>query len=149
MPSRLRHNRKKRGHTQMGYGKIGKHRKHPAGRGKAGGQHHMRTWFDRYHPGYFGKVGDRKFNYKQHARWQPSVNIDSLQRFVGTTDAKIAAKDPSKLPVVDLTKLGRARAYRVLGNGHINRPLIVKARAFTRRADEKIRKAGGVAVIVA
>jgi ribosomal protein L15 len=36
---------------------VGKHRKHPGGRGNAGGQHHHRINFDKYHPGYFGKVG--------------------------------------------------------------------------------------------
>jgi large subunit ribosomal protein L27Ae len=35
---------------------LGKHRKHPGGRGNAGGQHHHRINFDKYHPGYFGKV---------------------------------------------------------------------------------------------
>jgi large subunit ribosomal protein L27Ae len=34
----------------------GKHRKHPGGRGNAGGMHHHRINFDKYHPGYFGKV---------------------------------------------------------------------------------------------
>ncbi len=49
-------NRKKRGHVSAGHGRIGKHRKHPGGRGNAGGQHHHRILFDKYHPGYFGKV---------------------------------------------------------------------------------------------
>ena len=31
-----------------GKGRIGKHRKHPGGRGKAGGQHHHRTNLDKY-----------------------------------------------------------------------------------------------------
>lgn len=35
---------------------TGKHRKHPGGRGNAGGMHHHRINFDKYHPGYFGKV---------------------------------------------------------------------------------------------
>lgn len=35
---------------------LGKHRKHPGGRGNAGGMHHHRINFDKYHPGYFGKV---------------------------------------------------------------------------------------------
>ena len=39
-----------------GHGRIGKHRKHPSGRGNAGGQHHHRIMMDKYHPGYFGKV---------------------------------------------------------------------------------------------
>ena len=33
------------------YGRVGKHRKHPCGRGLAGGQHHHRTNFDKYHQG--------------------------------------------------------------------------------------------------
>ena len=55
-PSRLSKNRKKRGHVSAGHGRIGKHRKHPGGRGNAGGQHHHRILMDKYHPGYFGKV---------------------------------------------------------------------------------------------
>lgn len=38
MPTRLHHNRKKRGHESAGHGRIGKHRCHPGGRGNAGGQ---------------------------------------------------------------------------------------------------------------
>ena len=34
--------RKLRGHVSHGHGRIGKHRKHPGGRGNAGGQHHHR-----------------------------------------------------------------------------------------------------------
>lgn len=56
MVARLRKTRKLRGHTQFGYGRVGKHRKHPGGRGKAGGMHHHRILFEKYHPGYFGKV---------------------------------------------------------------------------------------------
>lgn len=48
-----------RGHVSAGHGRVGKHRKHPGGRGMAGGQHHHRTNIDKYHPGYFGKVGMR------------------------------------------------------------------------------------------
>lgn len=56
----LRKNRKKRGHVSAGHGRIGKHRKHPGGRGNAGGQHHHRIMMDKYHPGYFGKVRSRR-----------------------------------------------------------------------------------------
>ena len=56
IPAGLRKNRKKRGHVSAGHGRIGKHRKHPGGRGNSGGQHHHRIMFDKFHPGYFGKV---------------------------------------------------------------------------------------------
>ena len=62
MPTRFKKTRKLRGQESMGYGRVGKHRKSPGGCGNAGGQHHQRTWFDRYHPGYFGKVGMRQFH---------------------------------------------------------------------------------------
>lgn len=52
----LKKNRKKRGHVSAGHGRVGKHRKHPSGRGNAGGQHHHRILMDKYHPGYFGKA---------------------------------------------------------------------------------------------
>jgi hypothetical protein len=55
-PTALHKTRKKRGHECMGHGRIGKHRKHPAGRGNAGGQHHHRILWDKYHPGYFGAL---------------------------------------------------------------------------------------------
>ncbi|KAI3673106.1 hypothetical protein L6452_39220 [Arctium lappa] len=51
MTTRLRKNRKKRGHVSVGHGRIGKHRKHPGGRGNAEGMHHHRILFDKYHPG--------------------------------------------------------------------------------------------------
>jgi large subunit ribosomal protein L27Ae len=79
MPTRLSNTRKLRGHVSHGHGRVGKHRKHPGGRGLAGGQHHHRTNFDKCislslyslgnhdtdlidHPGYFGKVGMRYFH---------------------------------------------------------------------------------------
>ncbi|KAA8542228.1 hypothetical protein F0562_023380 [Nyssa sinensis] len=55
MTTRFKKHRKKRGHVSAGHGRIGKHRKHPGGRGNAGGMHHHRILFDKYHPGYFGK----------------------------------------------------------------------------------------------
>ena len=47
MPTRLSNTRKLRGHVSHGHGRVGKHRKHPGGRGLAGGQHHHRTNFDK------------------------------------------------------------------------------------------------------
>lgn len=42
MTTRLKKNRKKSGHVSAGHGHIGKHRKHPGGRGNTGGMHHHR-----------------------------------------------------------------------------------------------------------
>lgn len=42
MPTRFSKTRKHRGNVSAGYGRVGKHRKHPGGRGLAGGAHHHR-----------------------------------------------------------------------------------------------------------
>ena len=42
MPTRFSNTRKHRGHVSAGHGRVGKHRKHPGGRGLAGGAHHHR-----------------------------------------------------------------------------------------------------------
>ncbi|KAH0874940.1 hypothetical protein HID58_072302 [Brassica napus] len=55
MTTRFKKNRKKRGHVSAGHGRIRKHRKHPGGRGIAGGMYHHMILFDKYHPGYLCK----------------------------------------------------------------------------------------------
>jgi len=44
----------------------------------AGGQHHHQTNIDKYHPGYFGKVGMRYFHKMQNLFWKPVINLDKL-----------------------------------------------------------------------
>lgn len=44
----------------------------------AGGQHHHRTNLDKYHPGYFGKVGMRYFHKQQAHFWKPVINLDKV-----------------------------------------------------------------------
>jgi ribosomal protein L15 len=68
-----------RGHVSAGHGRVGKHRKHPGGRGLAGGQHHHRTNMDKYHPGYFGKVGMRYFHKQGNHFWKPVINLDKVR----------------------------------------------------------------------
>jgi large subunit ribosomal protein L27Ae len=78
MPTRLSKNRKKRGHVSAGHGRVGKHRKHPGGRGLAGGQHHHRINMDMFHPGYFGKVGMRHFHLTKNQYFNKTINIDKI-----------------------------------------------------------------------
>jgi ribosomal protein L15 len=44
----------------------------------AGGQHHHRTNLDKYHPGYFGKVGMRYFH-KQQKYVQPQIDPATIR----------------------------------------------------------------------
>eukprot|EP00760_Papus_ankaliazontas_P002974 PhM_4_TR11358/c0_g1_i1/m.1580/K02900/RP-L27Ae, RPL27A; large subunit ribosomal protein L27Ae len=143
MPARLKKTRKLRGHVSAGHGRIGKHRKHPAGRGNAGGMHYQKINFDKYHPGYFGKVGQRHFHVKNNTMWKPAVNIDKVESLVPQADWD-ACKGGSKLPVVDLVNHGFAK---IIGNGRLRRPVIIKARYCSRAAEAKIKEAGGAVVL--
>ncbi|CAO1620962.1 unnamed protein product [Sympodiomycopsis kandeliae] len=146
MPSRLSKNRKLRGHVSGGHGRIGKHRKHPGGRGLAGGQHHHRTNFDKYHPGYFGKVGMRHFHLTRNAYWKPVVNVDKLWSLVSEEHKSLATGDA--VPVIDTLAAGYGK---VLGKGRLpeGKPVIVKARWVSALAEKKIKEAGGVVKLIA
>jgi large subunit ribosomal protein L27Ae len=134
MPSLTKNPRKKtrrlRGHVSHGHGRIGKHRKHPGGRGNAGGQHHHRIMFDKYHPGYFGKVGMRNFHVRHNHCYKPTINIDSIWALL---DKKVqenlldkSKNKEGKAPVIDVVQHG---FFKVLGKGYLpDAPVIVKAR---------------------
>jgi len=131
----------------MGYGRIGKHRKHPGGRGLAGGQHHHRIMMDKYHPGYFGKVGMRVFHLKKNIHYRPIINLDKILTLVPkdvVEKAKTSNSD-EKL-TIDVTKYGY---YKVLGKGLLPFPIIVKAKFFSREAEKRLKEAGGAAVLIA
>jgi len=149
MPTRLSKNRKKRGDVCAGHGRIGKHRKHPGGRGNAGGQHHHRILMDRFHPGYFGKVGMRHFHYTKNKDHCPTINVDKLWTLVSDTlrEKYANAKPEGVLPVIDCSRAG---FFKVLGNGVLpKQPVIVKAKFFSKKAERKIKSVGGVCVLSA
>jgi len=147
MTTRFKKTRKMRGEVQMGYGRIGKHRKHPGGRGLAGGQHHHRIMMDKYHPGYFGKVGMRVFHLKKNIHYRPVINLDKILTLVPkdvVEKAKTSNSD-EKL-TIDVTKYGY---YKVLGKGILPFAIIVKAKFFSKEAEKRLKEAGGAAVLIA
>ncbi|KAI3869596.1 hypothetical protein MKW92_036336 [Papaver armeniacum] len=115
MKTHLKKNRKKRGHVSAGHGHVGKHRSIPEVVENAGGMHHHRILFDKYHPGYFRN----KF-------YCPIVNIDKLWSMVPEY-VKTKAKGTDKAPLIDVTQDGY---FKVLGKGVFpdNQPIVVKAK---------------------
>ena len=147
-PPRLRKTRKLRGHVSHGHGRNGKHWKHPGGRGNAGGMHHHRINFDKYHPGYFGKVGMRHYHLKRDQSFCPAVNLDKLWTLVSEQTRVNAAKN--KTGAAPITDVVRSGYYKVLRKGKLpKQAVIVKAKFFSRRAEEKIKGVGGACVLVA
>jgi large subunit ribosomal protein L27Ae len=104
---------------------------------------------DRFHPGYFGKVGMRHFHLQKNAYHCPTVNVDQLWNLAGAEALKAAQanKDAGKAICVDVTSKG---IFKVLGNGILPKiPIVVKARFVSKRAEAKIKAAGGAVVLTA
>ncbi|KAK8971485.1 60S ribosomal protein L27a-3 [Platanthera guangdongensis] len=149
MTTRFKKNRKKRGHVSAGHGRIGKHRKHPGGRGNAGGMHHHRILFDKYHPGYFGKVGMRYFHRLRNKFHCPIVNVDRLWSLVPEDVKAASANAPAgTAPMIDVSQFGY---FKVLGKGTLppSQPIIVKAKLVSKIAEKKIKENGGSVVLTA
>ena len=89
---------------------------------------------DKYHPGYFGKVGMRHFHKLKNHYHCPTINIDKLWTLVGEEKREECAKNTSQAPVIDLTDHG---IFKLLGKGQLpKQPVVVKARRrhLTRRS---------------
>lgn len=139
-----------RGHVSAGHGRVGKHRKHPGGRGNGGGQHHHRINFDKYHPGYFGKVGMRCFHNTQQRFHCPTINLEKIWDLGHMASATTPAvthhtEDVDKIPVIDTIKHGFSK---VLGKGRLpQKPILVKAKFVSKLAEKKIRAVGGAVIL--
>ncbi len=70
------------------------------------------------------------------------VKLDALNKFDANT-----VVDADNLKTAQLIS-SRRRSYKILLHGDINKPLIVKAYAFSAGAAEKIKKAGGSIEII-
>lgn len=112
--------------------------------------HHHLINFNKYHPGYFGKLGMRNFHLRRNTLkyYCPTLNVENLWSLVTEEAKKKYAGDKSgKVPVIDVVKAGY---YKVLGKGTLpSQPLIVKARFFSKEAEKKIKEAGGACVLTA
>ncbi len=107
----------------------------------AGGQHHHRINMDKYHPGYFGKVGMRNFHMRKNMYFCPTINVESLWTLV-PEDVREQCKISGEAPILDVVNAG---FFKVLGKGRLscNQPLIVRAKFFSKDAEQKIKACGG------
>ena len=102
---------------------------------------------DKYHPGYFGKIGMRHYHLTKNKYHCPTVNLEKVWTLITEQQREQAKKEGAKVPVIDVSKAGY---FKVLGKGRFpERPVIIKAKYFSRRAEDKIKKAGGAAVLTA
>ena len=122
-----------RGGKTHGYGSKKKHRGggSKGGRGQAGQFKHKKTFFKRW-----GKAKQPRFKSLEHRGIRPTegkaINLRDLIKLAGERTE------------IEASEFGYGK---VLSAGVLDKPVTIKAKAFSERAKEKIEKAGGKAVV--
>lgn len=137
--------RKYRGSRTCGWGITGQHRGKglKGGFGKSGRHKHHWTWVLKYAPDYFGKHG-----FKTPLSMKPRekvVNVGLLDEIAPELLEKGKAELKDEKIVINVLELGY---NKVLGRGKVTRPLIIIAPYISKKAEEKISKAGGEVIKV-
>jgi large subunit ribosomal protein L27Ae len=89
----------------------------------------------------------RYFHLNKNKFHCPVINLDKLWTLVGEDARAEAAKNKSQAPLIDVTKSGY---FKVLGKGQLpEQPLVVKAKFFSKLAEDKIKAVGGACVLTA
>nr|CAD7571176.1 unnamed protein product [Timema californicum] len=89
----------------------------------------------------------RNYHLRRNTRWCPTINLDKLWTLV-SEQARLKYKtNTEKAPVIDVVKAGY---YKVLGKGRLpKQPVIVRAKYFSKQAEDKIKQVGGACILQA
>lgn len=109
-----------------------------AGTGKRAGQ--KKTWVLKYAPEYFGKRGF--LSLKQKVGKENVINLDDLQIKLEKFIKEGKAKKTENFIEIEL------KDFKILSRGNVKEKFLVKAASFSKKAKEKIEKAGGSAIVV-
>ncbi|XP_042609024.1 60S ribosomal protein L27a-like [Cyprinus carpio] len=90
----------------------------------------------------------RHYHLKRNTLFCPTINLDKLWTLVSEqTRVNYSKKPDGPAPIIDVVRAGY---FKVLGKGKLpKQPVIVKAKFFSRRAEEKIKGVGGACVLTA
>jgi len=78
----------------------------------------------------------RTFNLKKNSHFCPTINVEKLWSLTDQQTREHYAKSAERIPVIDVTKAG---IFKVLGSGQLpNQPVVVKAKFFSRRAEQNV-----------
>ncbi|KRX27378.1 Isopentenyl-diphosphate Delta-isomerase II [Trichinella nelsoni] len=90
---------------------------------------------------------ERNFHVRKSQYWCPTINVEKIWSLIPETVRRQYSRSKSKAPVIDVVQSGY---HKVLGKGKLpKQPVIVKAKFFSKRAEEKIKKVGGACLLVA
>jgi large subunit ribosomal protein L15 len=124
-----------RGFRRHGHGNIKNRRGsgNKGGKGNAGLHKHKWTYTVKYLKDHFGKKGFLRHNKKQ----LPVINLWEIE--------KLASE--GKLDKIDDRYIFEFKG-KVLGLGTLTSPVVVKALSFSSKAMERIKEAGGEALLI-
>jgi large subunit ribosomal protein L27Ae len=90
----------------------------------------------------------RNYHLNKNKRWCKTINLDKLWTLVSEeTRLTLAKSKEGKAPVIDVVRAGY---YKVLGKGRLpKQPVIVKAKFFSKKAEDKIKEVGGACILQA
>ena len=140
MPHKDRKVRKYRGSRTHGWGQIGQHRGRGGrgGTGKAGLDKHKWTYVLSHDPSYWKKKGfvsARTLGKKVNI-----INVGKLDDLANRLDSENKLERKKKKIFLDLETLG---FDKLLGNGEIVTPMLVKVASYSESALRKLEEAGG------
>ncbi len=141
MKNKVKKVTKLRGSKTHGYGSKKKHRGAGSrgGRGLAGSgkraDQKKPSILKKYGKKYFGRFGFRSLKKKIKA-----VNVDYLEKNIEKLIKKNLAKKEGNTLLIDLNKLG---FEKLLGSGELTKKFKVSVKSASKKAIEKIKKAGG------
>lgn len=128
-------------------------RGHGSGLGKTSGRGHkgqnartgggVRPGFEGGQTPLFRRLPKRGFT-NNFAKVFATVNLDQLNRFEDGTEVT-----PELLFETGLVKKAKAKdGIKILGQGELNKKLVVKSQKFSKSAEEKINSLGGRAEVI-
>lgn len=89
----------------------------------------------------------RTFHLKKNIHFLPTINLDRIWSLVPQEVRDQASQKKDQALQIDVTKFGY---FKVLGKGQLpNIPVVVKAKFFSRVAEQRIKATGGAAVLTA
>lgn len=144
--NRRKKNVKQRAGSSHGWGARKKHRGagNRGGKGMAGtgkrADHKKPSILKQYGNSYFGKKGFFKHN-KKHVRF---VNVSYLEEHLPKLLLKKLINEENKSFVIDLKKLG---CDKLIGSGKITKKFIITVDAASKKAVDKVKKAGGEVIL--
>ena len=140
MPHKARKVRKQRGSRTHGWGQIGQHRSRGGrgGTGKAGLDKHKWTYVIKHDPTYWEKKGF--FSTKTLGQRINIINVGKLDDLATKLELNKKLEKKGKKIFLDLENLGYDK---LLGNGKVQKPMIVKISSFSKSASKKLEEAGG------